>query len=334
MSKSKYLKYICSLLCLLVAAALLGACDNRLLDREDEEVEVVPGRSIAFSTGGVTRAVQMSDLRENDFGIKAYLLDNVWASAGYNATPTVNWNDVRVSCDDMGVCSYTPRQMWVDNKYYTFFGYFPYADPSVTVSGSNDESTPYIEYRPSADDPTRHRDVMVASTFDCTSVNTGQVRMQFSHVLFCVNIAANNFNDEAIELNNVTCHFTSNLYGTYKINMDNSDPIAGDAFSGARYVMANSVRVPNTETTGAMNITDTDRFLMLIPQTGLTGKISFTVTQNGVTTSKEVAFDDSSTTFRAGYRYAFTLYFVGDAIHFRIIQSNEWTDNDSDIEFD
>ena len=145
--------------------------------------------------------------------------------------------------------------------------------PGVTVSDANHESTPYIEYRLSANDPTQHQDVMVASTFDCTALNTGQVRMQFSHILFCINIAVNNYRDEAIRLDNVICRFTSPLYSTYRIKMDKSEPDTGGTITNASYLMASSVNVSNTSATGAINITDADRFLMLIPQRGLQGTI-------------------------------------------------------------
>lgn len=158
--------------------------------------------------------------------------------------------------------------------------------------------------------------------------------MQFSHILFCINIAVNNYRDEAIRLNNVICRFTSPLYSTYRIKMDKSEPDTGGTITNASYLMASSVNVSNTSATGAINITDADRFLMLIPQRGLQGTISFDVTQGGQTTTKVVEFNDPDTEYRAGYRYTFTLYFVGDAIHLRIIRNNEWNDNNSEIEFD
>lgn len=330
---SKYIQLLYGCFLILVLSAACSGSDA-LSGDEGEEIEIIPGRTIAFSTGTVTRAVPISQLRGESFGVKAYVLDNQWASAGYNAKPDADWNNVQIDCSPSGVCSYQPIQSWIDNKYYTFFGYYPYNALGVTVSDANHESTPYIEYRPSATDPTQHQDVMVASTFDCTALNTGQVRMQFSHVLFCINLAVNNYDDEAVRLENVVLQFTSPLYNTYQVKMDKSEPTATGVMTNTHYPMVNRVDVPNTSATGAMNITDANRFLMLIPQRGLSGTISFAVTKGGQTTTKEVAFNDPDTEYRAGYRYTFTLYFVGDAIHLRIIQSNEWTDNDSEIEFD
>lgn len=331
----KVIRYIKILLGLLTTGMLATACSDSspLLGGEEEE-EIIPGRLIAFSTGSITRATQIGHLRGDAFGVKAFILQNPWVSAGYNAKPDANWNDVRISCDASGICTYSPRQLWEDNRYYSFFGYYPYNDPAVTVSDANNESTPYIEYTLSPDDPTLHRDVMVASMLDRTSTNTGQVRLQFSHVLFCINMAVNNYNDEAIQLDNVTCRFESPLYDKYKIYMDKSAPEVGTTITNASYLMTSTCTVQNTSATGPRNITDPNRFLMLIPQTGLKGKITFSVIRNGQTTNREIEFDDPDTVFRAGYRYTFTLYFVGAAIHFRIIQSNEWTDNDSQIEFD
>lgn len=336
LKKSIILKYIWLLPVVFMTVILMAACSdsNAISDNSDQEVELIPGRSIVFSTGTATRALPVTQLRGKGFGVKAYVLDNQWASAGYNAKPDTDWNDILIDCSNSGVCTYNPIQSWMDNKYYSFFGYYPYNAPGVTVSDSNYESAPYIEYRPSANDATQHQDVMVASTLDCTALNTGQVRMQFSHILFCINIAVNNYDDEAIRLDNVTCRITSGLYSNYKVKMDKSDPVASGNIANASYLMTNSIHIPNTSATGAMNITDSDRFLMLIPQKGLRGQISFDVTQGGQTTTKVVEFDDSGTEYRAGYRYTFTLYFVGDAIYLRIIQNNEWADNDSDIEFD
>ena len=214
MKESIILKYIWLLSGNFMIAILLAACNgsNIIPDNPDEEIEIIPERSITFSLGTATRALPVTQLRGESFGVKAYILDNLWAAAGYNAKPDTDWNNVRIDCSDSGVCTYAPIQSWLDNKYYTFFGYYPYNTPGVTVSDANHESTPYIEYRLSANDPTQHQDVMVASTFDCTALNTGQVRMQFSHILFCINIAVNNYRDEAIRLDNVICRFTSPLY--------------------------------------------------------------------------------------------------------------------------
>lgn len=331
MHLSVILKHIRLFLGSCTVAALSVSCNDPIFESTDE----TPGRFVTFSMGSNnTRAIPIAQLRGEDFGVKAFLLNTQWASGGYNAKPATNWNDVRVSCSNSGICTYTPKQLWEDDTYYSFFAFYPYNAPCITVSDSDKESTPFLEYKPSPDDPTQHRDVMVASRFDCTAVNTGQVRLQFSHVLFCINLAVNNYNDEAVQLENVVCQFTSDLYSTYKINMDKSAPDPGGTISNASYVMTTHSIVPNTASTGAINITDPDRFLMLIPQTGLKGKISFSLTQNGKTTPKEIEFDNPETIFRAGYRYTFTLYFIADAIHFRILQNNEWTDNDSNIEFD
>lgn len=337
MKESIILTYKRLLTGILPMVMLLAACsgNNAFSDNPDDEIELIPGRSITFSTGTATRAIPLSQLRGESFGVKGYMLDNQWASAGYNAKPDADWNNVRIDCSHSGVCTYAPIHSWADNKYYTFFGYYPYNAPGVTVSDANLESTPYITYRPSHNDPTQHQDVMVASTFDCTALNTGQVRMQFSHILFCINLAVNNYGDEAVTLENVECRFTSPLHSSYTVKMDKSEPEKSEeTFTGANYEMTSYVDVPNTSATGAVNITDADRFLMLIPQKGLQGTISFNVTQKGQTTSKTVEFNDPDTEYRAGYRYTFTLYFIGDSIHLRIIQNNEWNDNDSDIEFD
>ena len=276
MKESIILKYIWLLSGNFMIAILLAACNgsNIIPDNPDEEIEIIPERSITFSLGTATRALPVTQLRGESFGVKAYILDNLWAAAGYNAKPDTDWNNVRIDCSDSGVCTYAPIQSWLDNKYYTFFGYYPYNTPDVTVSDANHESTPYIEYRLSANDPTQHQDVMVASTFDCTALNTGQVRMQFSHILFCINIAVNNYRDEAIRLNNVICRFTSPLYSTYRMKMDKSELDTGGTITNASYLMASSVNVSNTSATGAINITDADRFLMLIPQRGLQGTLS------------------------------------------------------------
>lgn len=319
----------------LVTVVLIGACAGSDAAYDTiEEAGVLPKRNITFSTGAVSRATQITNMREENFGVKAFILSNVWASAGYNAKPDAAWNGIKISCDDVGICTYTPIKKWEDGKYYTFFGFYPFNDPSVTVSDASHESTPFIVYSPSPDDPTLHRDVMVASRPDCTAINTGQVRLQFSHILFCVNVAVNNYNDEVVQLDNVVCRFTSSLYSRYQINMDKSAPVPEGSMTNASYLMTNSVNVKNTATIGAMNITDSDKFLMLIPQEGLIGKICFNITRGGQTDYKEIDFEEPETLFRAGYRYTFILYFVGEAIHLRIMQNNEWADNNNSIEFD
>ena len=127
MKESIILKYIWLLSGNFMIAILLAACNgsNIIPDNPDEEIEIIPERSITFCLGTATRALPVTQLRGESFGVKAYILDNLWAAAGYNAKPDTDWNNVRIDCSDSGVCTYAPIQSWLDNKYYTFFGYYP-----------------------------------------------------------------------------------------------------------------------------------------------------------------------------------------------------------------
>ena len=117
MKESIILKYIWLLSGNFMIAILLAACNgsNIIPDNPDEEIEIIPERSITFSLGTATRALPVTQLRGESFGVKAYILDNLWAAAGYNAKPDTDWNNVRIDGSDSGVCTYAPIQSWLDN---------------------------------------------------------------------------------------------------------------------------------------------------------------------------------------------------------------------------
>ena len=100
MKESIILKYIWLLSGNFMIAILLAACNgsNIIPDNPDEEIEIIPERSITFSLGTATRALPVTQLRGESFGVKAYILDNLWAAAGYNAKPDTDWNNVRIDC--------------------------------------------------------------------------------------------------------------------------------------------------------------------------------------------------------------------------------------------
>ena len=80
MKESIILKYIWLLSGNFMIAILLAACNgsNIIPDNPDEEIEIIPERSITFCLGTATRALPVTQLRGESFGVKAYILDNLW----------------------------------------------------------------------------------------------------------------------------------------------------------------------------------------------------------------------------------------------------------------
>lgn len=76
MKESIILKYIWLLSGNFMIAILLAACNgsNIIPDNPDEEIEIIPERSITFSLGTATRALPVTQLRGESFGVKAYIL--------------------------------------------------------------------------------------------------------------------------------------------------------------------------------------------------------------------------------------------------------------------
>lgn len=319
-------KYILlSVVCLM---ALLWGCGRGTAEVQDP----VPGRPVRFATGIDTRGQLISQLNGCNFGVIGYILDNDWQSANFSARPDAFWYRKAVACSSEGSCSYTTTQQWLDDKYYSFFAYYPYNDPAVTLSGATVESTPYLTYTLPTGDASNLCDLMAASAKDCTSVNTGQVVFWFSHLLFCIDLAAQNLNDYAVTLSNIVFRF-DNLYSTYRINLDKSSPTPGGSLTNTAFTIANNITVQPTINTGSVNITPDGRSLMLIPQTGLSGTLSFNFTSNGTTTTHNIDFAHPAQQYKAGYRYTFNLLFIGESITVQVA-INEWTDKQNNIEFD
>lgn len=70
MKESIILKYIWLLSGNFMIAILLAACNgsNIIPDNPDEEIEIIPERSITFSLGTATRALPVTQLRGESFG--------------------------------------------------------------------------------------------------------------------------------------------------------------------------------------------------------------------------------------------------------------------------
>ena len=87
MKESIILKYIWLLSGNFMIAILLAACNgsNIIPDNPDEEIEIIPERSITFCLGTATRALPVTQLRGESFGVKAYILDNLWACLLYTS---------------------------------------------------------------------------------------------------------------------------------------------------------------------------------------------------------------------------------------------------------
>ena len=167
-----------------------------------------------FSTEVSTRAQLATNMRGKDFGVIGFQYSSTtnWNTAQSTAMPMTDCYKQMVSCDQNGFCTYdvdgvkddNQYKQWEENSKYTFFAYHPYNSSAITLSSETKANTPYLTYtypwaasnRVSIYDPNNDHgmyDLMTAEDVDCDG--SRNVKLDFKHRLFAVEILANNYNE-------------------------------------------------------------------------------------------------------------------------------------------
>lgn len=167
-----------------------------------------------FSTEVSTRAQLATKMREKEFGIIGFQYSSTtnWGTAQSTAMPMTDFYKQMVSCDVNGRCTYDldgsreyeQYKQWEKGSKYTFFAYHPYNSSAITLSSGTKANTPYLTYtypwtasnRVSIWDPNNDYgmyDLMTAEDVDCDG--SRNVKLDFKHRLFAVEILANNYNE-------------------------------------------------------------------------------------------------------------------------------------------
>ena len=173
-------------------ATLFCGCNDNTIDSGDEQI-VVPTKPYIYLDAAVnTRASLVEGTALNrDFGVYGftYNFNNKWSTHRVTAKPNVFDNVPQLVRYNNGSYQYSPTKRWEGGKY-TFFAYYP---PSLTVTGSEIEGTPYITYAPDFNDTAEHRDIMTAMFEDTSLSSSPYVYFDFYHRLSAVDVVAMNF---------------------------------------------------------------------------------------------------------------------------------------------
>lgn len=167
-----------------------------------------------FSTEVSTRAQLATNMRGKDFGVIGFQYSSTtdWGTAKSTATPMTDFFNQKVSCGSQGTCTYDvdnnkqngdQYKQWEKNKY-AFFAYYPYGRNDITLSSNTAANTPSLTYtypwtnrnRVSVWDPENDSgmyDLMTAEDLDCDG--SRNVKLDFKHRLFAIEILANNYNE-------------------------------------------------------------------------------------------------------------------------------------------
>lgn len=166
-----------------------------------------------FSTEVSTRAQLATNMRGKDFGIIGFQYSPTtnWGTAKSTATPMTDFFNQKVSCGSQGTCTYDvdgtkegdQYKLWEESKY-AFFAYYPYDGDGITLSSNTAANTPSLTYtspwanrsRVPVYDPEIDYgmyDLMTAEDIDCDG--SRNVKLDFKHRLFAIEILANNYNE-------------------------------------------------------------------------------------------------------------------------------------------
>jgi len=317
------------LVLMIMVLVVLGSC-SKITQGDSNEIPL-NSNYIFFDSEVSTKAPNLvTDMSDKTFGVVGYMYDFEWSAYKIVAEPTDGFKNISVARADDGLYKYDPLVQWANNKTYTFFAYWPKMDNVAS------EGTPSITYTmPSWTDPSQLKDVVTAMTMDVTNKGGGSVGLTFKHRLCALVIEAKNFNSEDESISNLKVTINSNLYTTAKIYLDPSIPSerSGSKSNATFQVVPSSktITVPKPENGNSESVDISgDNAIIFIPQSGMSGKITFNTKGGG---SKTVSFT-STKDFVEGKKYYLTMSFVDNAVYVSPIKSGEWTDTDQEIIFE
>ena len=167
-----------------------------------------------FSTEVSTRAQLATNMRGKNYGVIGFQYSSTsnWGTAQSTTMPMTDFYGQMVSCDVSGICTYDvdnartgdQYKQWEDNSKYTFFAYHPYNSDAITLSSDTKANTPYLTYTYpwtsknrvaiyETDNDQGMYDLMTAEDVDCDG--SRNVKLDFKHRLFAIEILANNYNE-------------------------------------------------------------------------------------------------------------------------------------------
>ncbi len=206
---------------LAISALFLASCEKEpVLQQGDGNYYPIFRGYMQFSTEVSTRAQLATNMRGKDFGVIGYQYSSTsnWGAAKTTTIPMADFFNQKVSCGAQGgTCTYdvdgskTGEQykLWEDSKY-TFFAYHPYNGNGngngngITLSANTAADTPLLtytypwagKYRVAVYDPENDYgmyDLMTAEDIDCDG--SRNVKLDFKHRLFALEVLANNYNE-------------------------------------------------------------------------------------------------------------------------------------------
>lgn len=210
MKKSLYISI------LMVAAALFSSCERGGESdfSWDDSWNTFNGY-MQFSTVVSTRADKAVNMRGRNFGVLGYQYSGTsnWNTAKALATPNTFYNQ-KVECNaETGICDYdidtnndnVKFKQWEDNSRYAFFAYHPHGGSGISLSTETTVGVPYLTYEygwlewangnNKVDVYSRNDifDLMTAEDIDCDG--SKNVKFNFKHRLFGLEVLANNYNE-------------------------------------------------------------------------------------------------------------------------------------------
>lgn len=359
------------ILALTVLLLTLSACNKEMINEQPE----LSGQYITFGMPGIgvetgTRAPVDQFPDGSSFGVLGYCL------AQYSPTNTVlnpasgsqTWNNKKQFCRpevfynqkiiyDKGVCTYSPLKNWyASTDYnYSFFAYYPYGEGKgfTLNTGATNLGAPKVKFSipfsgTNVDTPldeTQVPDAMIAQEIDVAR-NTGQVQLNFLHILTGLNFQINNYNatESGTPGKSVTVHslkLQGTFYKSIEINFDSGYTFPDETFSGTYTILDKDVTIGGLESVSSIG----NKTLLLVSnltQTGVEdgylGDVELVI---------EYTFGDGIRTFKTftrpenflpagGTIYTAQLNFIGDSfvLNFVVDNNQEWeTGSDSNITF-
>jgi hypothetical protein len=339
-----------------IAALVLGSCAKEVIDSpalpENETNAIGFGTFLDRTPNSGIKplgAVMDQDkLHDDGFTVLAYSTGAAaWASYVSGAPGTPNFmDDQDVTWDGGGsVWVYTPIKYWpkIDASTYgnvSFFGYAPTDGTGITVTGVA-SSAPKITFV-TEEAAANQIDLVADAELDKTKADN-PVKFQFEHLLSKIGFTAKLF----AEYSGATVTVTSLkvFYKANSVKKDGDYTIAdspGAWTLGSTYlangtgdvIFSGSEVLDNTSALTAFNLSATDNYLMLLPQTTTDGDIyveleySVTAEDNTVeTTTAVLDVPAISGGYLMGKAYTYNLVISLDVVVFDpAIDVTEWDD--------
>lgn len=336
---------------LALLAVVSVSCEKTSID-SSTEVDLGPNSGfIRFSTRVATKAPILTDLKGNHFGVLGYdySYSTNWETARALARPTVFY-DQKVSCDSDGVCMYdlnpsldgNQLKPWVLASRYAFFAYYPQKTNTngITISGEEMTNTPTVNYvLPLSDNPVLPEklcDLMTAYSVDET-VAGGTVGLTFQHKLFCVEVLAQNFNEAAESISELTITIDNLKYQSITLPMKN-DPETSIVYGELpknqqikvfRLIDNDDDPVTVSGNSGQISLSEgdlVDRKIMLIPQNeGIKGTVTFAEKNYDFSFPNEM---------KEGRKYNLVINFTGSTIVIATAEAGAWESVTVEHEFE